>query len=91
MEDVHAWVLLLTRVALQPSLKPFFNLLYTVLKCLMRPVPVVRLRMAFVDQLYRLRFEPDPMPESFLVALCQFDLPLILLIVWPLWLRLPCA
>ena len=82
---------LLTAVGFVPSLNPFFNLLYTVLKCAMRPVPGALLPFALRDQLYRRSFEPPPRPESLPFCLCQLDLPLILLSVCALLLRLPCA
>ena len=81
----------LRALGLHPSLNPFFNLLYTVLKCAIRPLPVARLRIALRDQLYLRHLEPPPRPASFLSCLCQFDLPDLLLIVWLLLLRLPCA
>ena len=89
---VHAVeAFLLTAVGLVPSLNPFFNLLYTVLKCAMRPVPGALLPFALRDQLYRRSFDPPPRPASLPFCLCQFDLPLILLSVCALLLRLPCA
>ena len=83
--------LLLTAFGVVPSLKPFFNLLYTVLKCAMRPVPGALLPFALRDQLYRRSLDPPPSPASLPFCLCQLDFPLILLNVCALLLRLPCA
>merc|ERR1712166_1054722 len=71
----------LTALGLQPSLKPFFNFLYTVLKCCMEPLPVALLRMALRAQLYLQHLEPPPRPASFLSCLCQLERPLLLEIV----------
>ena len=53
--DVVVSVVFATRaffdLACVPSLNPFLNLLCTNFKCLIRPVPVVCLRMAFFPQL----------------------------------------
>ena len=74
-----------------PCLYPFFSLLWTCLRDLILPVPVLFLLMAFTDQLYLLFLVPPPRDAHFLFCKWKFDLPLTLLIAWEWVCFLPAA
>ena len=79
---LEAWV---------PCLYPFFSFLWTCLRLLILPVPVVFLLIALVDQEYLLLVAPPPREADFLFCKWKLLFPLTLEIAWEWQCFLPAA